>query len=80
MDQLESPVAGFVGQNKGYFFRKRYKVATVFVDHFSRLSFVYLQEPTKGDETLLAKKAFEAHAASFGVKVVNYHANNGRFC
>jgi hypothetical protein len=79
VDQLESPVAGFVGQNKGFFFRKRYKVATVFVDHFSRLSFIYLQESTKGAETLLAKKAFEAYAASFGVKVLNYHADNGRF-
>jgi hypothetical protein len=46
VDQLESPVAGFAGQNKGYFFRKCYKVATVFVDHFSRLSYVYLQEST----------------------------------
>jgi hypothetical protein len=79
VDQLESPVAGFVGQNKGYFFRKRYKVATLFVDHYSRLYFVYLQESTKGAETLLAKRAFEAYAASFGVVVSNYHADNGRF-
>jgi hypothetical protein len=35
VDQLESAVVGFVGQNKGYFFTKRYKVATIFVDHFS---------------------------------------------
>jgi hypothetical protein len=79
VDQLESPVAGFVGQNKGCFFRKRCKVATVFVDHFSRLSFVCLQESTTGAETLLAKQAFEACAASFGIKVINYHADNGRF-
>jgi hypothetical protein len=79
VDQLESPVPGFVGQNKGYFFRKRYKVATIFVDHFSRLSFVFLQESTKGQETLLAKRAFEAYAASFGVVIQNYHADNGRF-
>ena len=79
VDQLESPVAGFVGQNKGYFFRKRYKVATVFVDHFSRLSFVYLQESTKGEQTLAAKRSFEAHAASHGVKILHYHADNGRF-
>jgi hypothetical protein len=79
VDQLESPVPGFVGQNKGHFFRKRYKVATIFVDHFSRLSFVYLQESTKGEETLLAKRAFEAYAASFGVVIRNYHADNGRF-
>jgi hypothetical protein len=79
VDQLESPVAGFVGQNKGFFCRKRCKVATVFVDHFSRLSFVHLQESTKGAKTLLTKRAFEAHAASFGVKVLNCHADNGRF-
>jgi hypothetical protein len=56
VDQLESPVAGFIGQNKGFFFRKRYKVATIFVDHFSRLSYVYLQESTKGVQTLAAKR------------------------
>ena len=54
-------------------------MATVFFDHFSWLSVVYLQESTKGDETLLAKKAFKAHAPSFGIKVSNYHADNGRF-
>ena len=65
VDQLELPVAGFVGRKKGFFFRKRYKVTTIFVDHFSRLSFVCLQESTKGDKTLLAKRAFEAYAVSF---------------
>ena len=79
VDQLESPVAGFVGQNKGYFFRKRYKVATIFVDHFSRLSYVYLQESTKGGQTLAAKRSFEAYAATHGVKIRHYHADNGRF-
>jgi hypothetical protein len=48
VDQLEAPVAGFIGQNKGFFFCMRYKVATIFVDHFSRLSYVYLKESTKG--------------------------------
>jgi hypothetical protein len=59
VDQLESPVAGFVGQNKGFFFRKRYKVATIFVDHFSRLPYVYLQESTKGVQTLAAKRSLK---------------------
>jgi hypothetical protein len=79
VDQLESPVAGFIGQNKGFFFRKRYKVATIFVDHFSRLSYIYLQESTKGVQTLAAKRLFEAYSASHGVKVQQYHADNGRF-
>jgi hypothetical protein len=76
---LESPVAGFVGQNKGFFFRKRCKVATVFVDQFSRSLFVCHQESTTGAETSLAKRAFQACAPSFGVKIVNCHADNGRF-
>jgi hypothetical protein len=79
VDQPESPVAGFIGQNKEFFFRKRYKVATIFVDHFSRLSYVYLQESTKGVQTLAAKRSFEAYSASHGVKVQQYHADNGRF-
>jgi hypothetical protein len=44
------------------------------------LSFVHLQASTKGEETLLAKRAaFEAYAASFGIIVANYHADNGRY-
>jgi hypothetical protein len=72
-------VAGFIGQNKGFFFRKHYKVATIFVDHFSRLSYVYLQEATKGVYTLAAKRSLEAYYASHVVKVQQYHAGNGRF-
>jgi hypothetical protein len=80
VDQLESSVAGFVGQNKKYFFRKRYKVATIFVDHFSRLSYVYLQESTKGAQTMLAaKRSFETYTSTHGVKIRHYHADNGRF-
>jgi hypothetical protein len=52
---------------------------TIFVDHFSRLSYIHLQDSTKGEETLLAKRAFEAYAASFGVVIANYHADNRRF-
>jgi hypothetical protein len=49
------------------------------VDHFSRLSYVYLQESTKGVQTLAAKRSFEAYSSSHGVKVQQYHADNGRF-
>jgi hypothetical protein len=79
VDQPESPVAGFIGQNKGFFFHKRYKVATIFVDHFSRLSYVCLQESTKGVQTLAAKRSFEAYSASHGVNIQQYHADNWRF-
>jgi hypothetical protein len=79
-DELESPVPGFKGQSKGFFFRERYKVATIFLDHFSGLSYVHLQDPPRERRRYLqAKRAFEAYTASFGVVIVNYHADNGRF-
>ncbi|WP_317203594.1 hypothetical protein, partial [Janthinobacterium sp.] len=79
IDQLESTTPGLIGQLKGIPTKLRYKVATVFVDHFSRLSFVYLQKTTSAEETVLAKEAFERYAASHGVAVTHYHADNGRF-
>jgi hypothetical protein len=52
---------------------------TVFVDHFSGLTFVYLQFFTNAEEKVNAKKAFEAYAALQGVNFWHYHADNGRF-
>jgi Reverse transcriptase (RNA-dependent DNA polymerase) len=50
------------------------------VDHFSRLSFIYLQKSDTAEETLMAKHAFEGYARTMGVKILHYHADNGRFC
>jgi hypothetical protein len=79
VDQLESPVPGFIAQMKGKLTRQRYRAATIFVDHFSSLSYVHLQQSTSAREILQAKIAFEAYAASCGVKIDKYHADNGRF-
>ena len=38
-----------------------------------------MQESTNGEETLKAKKAFEAVAENYGVYIRHYHGNNGRF-
>ena len=79
VDQLESSTPGLIAQMKGFLTKKRYTVATIFVDHFSGMSFVYLQKSTKGKETLEAKKIFELFAKHLGVTVQAYHADNGRF-
>ena len=79
VDQLESATAGFIAQLKGKLTRQRYRAATVFVDHFSRLSYIHLQRNLSSEETLKAKKAFEAYARAHGVRVKHYHADNGRF-
>ena len=50
-----------------------------YVDQYSDLTFVYLQKSTNAEETLDAKEAFERYAYQHGVKILHYHADNGRF-
>jgi hypothetical protein len=54
---LESSTPGLIAQIKGWLTKKRNKVATIFVDHFSGLSNIHLQKSTNADETLEAKLA-----------------------
>ncbi len=79
INQLESSTPGLIAQIKGWLAKKRYKVATIFVDHFSGLSYIHLQKSTNADETLEAKLAFERFASKFKVQVKSYRAVNGRF-
>ena len=79
VDQMESTAVGFVGQLKGRMTKRRYKYATVFIDHFSGYSYVHVHSLQTSEETLIAKKAFEAHAAKYGVNIRHYHCDNGRF-
>ena len=79
IDQLESSTPGLIAQLRGMPTKLRYRVATVFVDHYSRLSYVHLQKSTSAEETIQAKEAFECFTASHGMKVLHYHADNGIF-
>ena len=71
--------AGLIAQLKGKPTISRYQGATIYVDHFSRLSFVYLQKQLTSEEPLKGKKAFERYCEARGVMVKHYHADNGRF-
>ena len=79
VDQLESSTPGFITQLKGKLTKQRYHAATVFVDHFSGLSYVHMQRSLTSEETLEAKRAFEAFARRHYVAIRHYHADNGRF-
>jgi len=79
VDQLESSLPGFIALLKGRPTKRRYRAVTVFVDHYSRLSYVHMQQQLTSNETLEAKHAFEAFARKHGVVVKHYHADNGRF-
>ena len=79
VDQLASTTPGLIAQLRGIPTKHRYRAATVFVDHHSGLSYVHLQQTTDAEETVAAKQAFEQFAASHGVTIQHYHADNGLF-
>ena len=79
VDQLEANTPGFIAQLKGKLTQQRYGYATVFVDQFSGYSYVYLQRRITSEETVQAKHAFERAAEQRGVRILHYHADNGRF-
>ena len=79
VDQLLSSQDGFIAQLKGRLTRQRYKAATIFVDHFSRLCFVHFHQSLSSAETIEAKEAFEKFAARHSVRIQQYHCDNGRF-
>ena len=79
VDQLESPTPGFIAQFKGTLTKQRYKYATVFIDQYSQLSYIYLQQTITSNETVQAKIIFERYSEERGVHIRHYHADNGRF-
>ncbi len=80
VDHLQLTKPGFFGQSKGRLTKTRYKNAIVFVDHFSRLQYVYLMMSNlTSSKTINAKCAFKRFAAEHGVKISHYHCDNGCF-
>ena len=78
-DQIISAQPGLVPQSTGTLASKRITTATVFVDHFSDLSYVVLMTSCSGQEIHCANQEFEAWAASHGIRILHYHADNGCF-
>jgi hypothetical protein len=76
---LISLQVGFIAQLKGTLAKKRYMVATVFVDHYSWLKYIHLMTKLTSKETTEAKQTFEHFAKQHGVCILHYHCNNRRF-
>jgi hypothetical protein len=79
VNHMVSTHLGFITQLKGSLTKKRYKAASIFVEHFLRLCFVHLMQDLSSEESVKAKRAFELFAAEHGVTIRHYHCNNGRF-
>ena len=79
IDQLESPIPGFVPIARGQPTTSRYHGASVFADHASGFTYVHLHQAMTTQETIDAKHAFERIAEQHAVCIRHYHCNNGRF-
>jgi hypothetical protein len=79
INHMVSTQTGFLAQLKGKLTSKRYRAASIFVDHFSRLRFVHLMQDLSSEETINGKLAFERFAAKHGMAIKHYHCDNGRF-
>ena len=73
IDQLEAPVSGFVPIAKGQPTVRKYRGASVFVDHASDFMYVHMHYHLTTDETIDAKHAFECLTEQPGVKILHYH-------
>jgi GAG-pre-integrase domain len=69
VDQLQSNTPGLIGHMKGIPTRKRYTIATIFIEHYSDFTYVHLQESSTSEESSAAKLAFERIASSYGVTI-----------
>ena len=71
IDQVESPQGGLFPILKVNYTSRKYHVATIFVDHFSKLIYVHFNKSTTANKSVEAKHAFEEYAATFGLKFKN---------
>ena len=78
-NQLVSNQPGLVPQVSGRLTSARIVGATVYVDHFSDYTYVYLMRSLSSEETLASKHGYEREAAKHDGNVRRYHADNGRF-
>jgi hypothetical protein len=79
IDHMVSTHVGFFAQLKRGLTMKRYKAASIFVDHFSLLRFIHLMQDLSSEESVKAKRAFKQFAAEHGITIRHYHCNNGCF-
>ena len=79
VDQLRSAQSVLVTQLSGKITSERIWASHVMVEHFIDLTYVRIMRSTIQEDTLAGKAYLERWAATFGVKINRYHADNGIF-
>ena len=79
INKIESPQGGIIPALKRRKKSRKYHVATIFVEHFSKLTYVHFSESTTANKAVESTHAFEQYTETFGVNIQKYHAENGAF-
>ena len=78
-DQMEAHTPGLTMMTKGRKSKKRHKVATVWIDHYSRFITAHSHCSTTSEELVNSKAKLEAFADSHNVKIKSFRTDNGAF-
>ena len=78
-NKIKSPQSGLIPVLKGKQTSRNYHVGSIFVDNFSKVTYVHCSESSTVNKFAKAKHTFEEYAAKFGVKIQKYHAEHGAF-
>ena len=75
-DIMISSIPSLISQMVEFLSWKKFYYASFFIDDKSDFTFAYHQESTSADDTILAKRAYEAELRKYSKKVQHYYANN----
>ena len=78
-DHVVSHQPGLIPQSTGILSNEKFWGSVLYADHHSDFLFNHLITGTTSLATLESKQAYERVAASYGVKIKSYHADNLRF-
>ena len=78
-DHIVSHQPGLIPQSSGILTHEKFWGSVLFVDHHSDFVFNRLIIGTTSQATLDAKQAYERIAASYGIRILSYRADNSRF-
>jgi hypothetical protein len=76
-DQMISGSPGLIPFTSGKPSARRYQLATLWCDHYSKILYSHLQESTNAKQTLISKTNFETFAQHFNVNIKQIHSDNG---
>ena len=78
-DIMTSSVPGLIPQMVGFLTSKKFHYTSFFVDDKSDFTYVYHQGSISVEDTIAAKRAYEAELRKYGKEVRHYHADNGTY-